>query len=134
MRYIFNSPTIWGYETAIMLGAAIYCLAYPYAQRHQAHVRVDVLYSRLSPRGKALIDVFGGILAFLPVAGALVISSWKWTINAWAIRETLTESFWYPPAYPLRTLIALGFSLLALQGLTQLFRDFFMVLRNRQHD
>jgi len=131
MRYAFNHPTMWAYESSIMLGAALYALAFSYTERHNAHVRVDVFYTRLSPRGKAIIDALGGLVIFLPVMAMLVYTSWEWTFHAWKIKEVMVLTYWYPPAYPLRTVIALGFGFLILQGLAGLFRNFYLLIRNK---
>ncbi|HUU64566.1 MAG TPA: TRAP transporter small permease subunit [Dehalococcoidales bacterium] len=131
MRYAFNHPTMWAYESSIMLGAALYALAFSYAELHNAHVRVDVFYTRLSPRGKAIIDTIGGLVIFLPVMAMLVYTSWEWMLHAWKIKETMVLTYWYPPAYPLRTVIALGFGFLLLQGLAGLFRNFYLLIRNK---
>jgi len=134
MRYVFNHPTMWAYETSIMLGCAIYAMGYCYVQRYNAHVRVDVFYTKLSPRGKAVVDVIGGVIVFLPLIAALVVASWEWMFKAWKIKEKMFESYWFPPAYPLRTAVAIGFAMLALQGLITLFRDFYRLIRNKQYD
>ncbi len=134
MRYVFNRPTMWAFETSIMLGAAIYAMAWSYAQRHRAHVRVDVLYTHLSPRKKAIIDVVGYSLFFVPLIFILVDASITNAWEAWVARERMEKTFWYPPATPLRTVVALGFVLLALQGAAQLFRDFYFLVRNKPYD
>jgi len=133
-RYAFHRPTMWAYETSIMLGCALYALGYSYVQCHRAHVRVDVFYIRLSSRGKAIIDVIGGVIFFLPLIIMLTDTSWLWMIKAWKIKEKMFETYWFPPAYPLRTAVALGFALLAMQGLAQLFRDFYQLIRNKAYD
>jgi TRAP-type mannitol/chloroaromatic compound transport system permease small subunit len=131
MRYGFNHPTMWAYESSLQLGCAMYALAYCYAQRHDAHVRVDVFYSHLSPRGKAMVDVICGIAMFLPVIVFVISASWAWTLKSWKIQEKMVETYWYPPYYPLRTVVALGWTLLGLQGLAGIIRSFHMVIRNK---
>lgn len=134
MRYAFNRPTMWAYETSIMLGCAIYAMGFAYVERHNAHVRVDVFYTRLSPRGKAIIDVIGGLLVFIPLIAILIYASWGWMIKAWIIKEKMFETFWFPPAYPLRTAVAIGFGMLALQGLVRLCRNCYLLIRNKSYD
>ena len=131
MRYGFNSPTMWGYESSMMLGTALYALAFSYTERYNAHVRVDIFYVRLSPRGKAIIDAIGGLVIFLPVIALVTYVSWAWMFHAWKIKEVMVQTYWYPPAYPLRTVIALGFGLLLLQGLAGIFRSFYLLIRNK---
>jgi len=133
MRYGFNHPTMWAYESSLQLGCAMYALAYCYAQRHDAHVRVDIFYTHLSPRGKATIDVICGLMMFLPVIGLLVGASWVWAIKSWTIQEKMVETYWYPPYYPLRTVVAIGWTMLGLQGLAGILRSFYTLIRNKAY-
>ena len=134
MRYGFNHPTMWAYESSLQLGCAMYALAYCYAQRHDAHVRVDIFYTHLSPRGKATVDVICGLMMFLPVIGLLVGASWVWAIKSWTIQEKMVETYWYPPYYPLRTVVAIGWTMLGLQGLAGILRSFYTLIRNKAYD
>jgi TRAP-type mannitol/chloroaromatic compound transport system permease small subunit len=134
MRYGFNHPTMWAYESSLQLGCAMYALSFCYAQRHDAHVRVDVFYSHLSPRGKAMVDIICGIAMFLPVIIFVISASWAWMFKSWKIQEKMVETYWYPPYYPLRTVVALGWTLLGLQGLAGIIRSFYVVIRNKPYD
>ena len=131
MRYAFTAPTMWAYETSMMIGATTYALAFAYTHRHRAHVRVDVLYTHLSPRGKAIIDVSGFLLFFFPFLSMLIYASVTGLWFSWSIGERLIESYWYPPAYPIRTVMFVGASLFFLQGAAQFTRDFYLLIRNK---
>ena len=67
LRYVFSEPNIWPYEVAIMLGSSIFVLGLSYVHRYDKHVRVDIFYSHMSPRGKGIIDVVGSLVFFFPV-------------------------------------------------------------------
>ena len=134
MRYIFHVQTLWTYELLLMMGASLYALGFGYAQRHRAHIRVDIFYARLSPRGRAIIDVLGGLLIFLPLSIALIYASASWAGHAWVIDERMPLTGWYPPIAPLRTVVAIGFCVLALQGMAQLIRDLYFLIRNKPYD
>lgn len=134
MRYVFNAPTMWAYETVIMLGAAMYVLAWSYTHLHEGHVRVDAIYTHLSPRGKAIIDVVGALLFFFPLVAAFICTSAFWMWRAWSIKEVLTEGYWYPPLSPLRTVIFIGGLLFALQGGARIFRDVYILIKNKSYD
>jgi len=131
MRYVFGAATLWAYEVGLMVGATFYALAWSYVHRHGGHIRVDVLYTRLSPRGKAIIDVVGALLLFIPLMILLVSLSVDWAWRAWEINEKMYETGWYPPAAPLRTAVALGICLFALQGIAQFIRDLYLLTRNK---
>jgi TRAP-type mannitol/chloroaromatic compound transport system permease small subunit len=123
LRYGFNAPTVWAYETMMMMGGSIYALGWGYGLLHKSHIRVDIFFSRLSARGQAIADVVLAAIFFFPLMSVLVYKSIFWMIRAWERSEVMMESYWYPPAGPFRTLIALGICVLFLQGLAKFIRD-----------
>jgi len=134
MRYVLNSPTMWAYETVIMVGAGMYVLAWSYVHREKAHIRVDVFYSRLSSRGKALVDALCTFFLFFPLISLLGYMAFTWMVRAWKIGEKSVETYWYPPIAPLRTAVFIGLVLFGLQGLAQFIRDVYLLLRNKSYD
>jgi TRAP-type mannitol/chloroaromatic compound transport system permease small subunit len=133
-RHIFGAPTIWSYDTLSMAGGALYLLGASYDYRHNAHTRVDLIYSKFSPRIQALIDLIASLFLFFPLVVVMLWFSAKWAIKAWVINEVMFTSFWYPPAAPYRTLVTLGLLLLLLQGLAQLVRDIYFLIRGTSID
>jgi TRAP-type mannitol/chloroaromatic compound transport system permease small subunit len=134
MRHAFDEPQIWATEVPIMFGATIYAMGWAYVHRHNGHIRIDVLYTRLSPRGKAIIDVLGYLLLFAPLIALLFYVSVLLARRAWLLNEVMVESYWYPPAAPLRTAVMVGFFLFTLQGLAQFIRDLYLIIRNKPYD
>jgi len=134
MRYAFNAPTVWAYETMIMLGGSIYALGWAYDYLHKSHIRIDIFYTRLSSRRKALTDLICAAIFLFPIMAILIKTSIWWAWEAWRIGEVMIESYWYPPAAPFRTAIALGICLFALQGLAQFIRDLYFVIRRKALD
>jgi len=129
MRYVFNNPTNWAYELSYMLGTAIISLGLPYVHYHASHIRVDIVYSRLSTRNRLLLDVVLTVFLFFPLV-------FMWTkvfgANAWQsflTREISYDSLWYPLLWPFKTIIVLGFFLLLLQGAVIFMRDTATLLR-----
>ncbi len=133
-RHVFGAPTIWSYDTLSMAGGALYLLGASFDYKRNAHTRVDLIYSRLSERAKALIDAVASLVLFFPLMGVLLWYSGSWTIKAWRTKEIMTNSFWYPPAGPYRTLFTVGLLLLVLQGLAQLVRDVYFVFKGESID
>lgn len=58
-----------------------------YALRHNAHVRVDFVYDRLSERKKAWINIVGTILFLLPLAVLIVYGSYDFVMDAYTTHE-----------------------------------------------
>ena len=129
-RYVFDAPTIWGFETSRMLGGSIILFGWAYCQLHHSHIRVDIFYTRFSRRKKALIDVVCSMLLFFPLFAILIKTSIPWMWSAWQVGEVMPESFWYPPAGPFRTVIVIGVCLLFLQFIAQFVRDLRILIKH----
>ena len=131
MRFVLNQPTSWAYNIAIMAGATMYALAFCYTHRNHRHVRVDVIYTRLPARGKAIIDVMGAFLVFLPLLFVITHTSLILTWEAWIKSEVLAETSWLPPLAPMRAMVTLGLVLFLFQGIAHLVRDLKVLVRGR---
>ena len=134
MRYIFSISTLWEYETVSMMGATLYGLSFAYVMRHKLNVRVDVIFSLLPRRIQAAIDSIGMLIAFFPVMVLVAISAVQTARQAFVVDERMSITGWYPPAAPLRTVLAVGFVLLLLQGLVVFIREFHYLIRNKAYD
>ena len=130
-RYVFNAPTTWGFELSCMLGASIICLGWAYVQQSESNVRVDVFYTRVSSRKKALIDVLGAAVLFFPLFVIFIKTSISWMWIAWQTGEIISRTLWYPPAGPIRTIVVVGACLLSLQVITQFIHDLHMLIKGK---
>lgn len=108
-------------ESQWYLFSLVFLLAAAYTLGRDAHVRVDVLYSRLSTKGQAWIDLAGGVLFLIPFSILMIMVSWEWVVNSWAISEMSPDPGGLP-RYPLKAVIPLAFALLILQGISQIIK------------
>lgn len=126
-RYVFNAPTLWAQETSSYLYGSFFMLGGAYVLWKDGHVRVDIFYSRLSPKGKAIVDLITFPLFFFLFISVLVWEGGRMAIWSWSIWEH-TQSPWSPPIYPLKTVIPVSALLLFLQGLARYIRDIRLLL------
>lgn len=128
-RYVFNSPTNWVHESMFLMFGMQYMLAGAYAYRDESHVRVDIVYSRLSDRGRAICDVITSVFFFLFV-GTMLVTGWRFANDAIAVGErSFTE--WGIQYWPVKLAIPLGAALLLLQGFSRLARDIATLVAGR---
>lgn len=104
------------------LFSILFLLAAPWALAQQAHVRVDVLYGRLGPKGKAWTDVLGSLLLLLPFCVFAVIVLTPSALEAFRVRETSPDAGGLV-RWPLRFVPPVAFALLALQGVAIIVRS-----------
>ena len=130
MRYFFRAPTQWVFETAMFLFAASVILGGCYVLKEKRHIGMDVLYSRLSRRKQAILDLITAF-AFFAFIGVLLYQSIILTVDSWVL-EQHSESPWMPPIYPIITTIPIAALLLLLQGIAKLIRDFRLAITGKE--
>jgi TRAP-type mannitol/chloroaromatic compound transport system permease small subunit len=118
MRYAFNTSFVFTQELEWHLFAFIFLIGGGYTLLHDGHVRVDVVYQRMKPKTRAWINFIGVIVFLLPGCLMVVITSWKFTYNAWAVMEGSPDPGGIPFRFLIKGAITAGFFLLALQGLS----------------
>ncbi len=129
-RYIFNAPTIWAHETTQHTFGAYSILAGAYVLLSRGHVKVDVIYMRLSQRGQAVLDSITYLLFFIfviPIFGYGLIQA----IDSIRIMETSFSPF-APPIWPLKTTVPIGALLILLQGIAHWIRALSMATRGKE--
>lgn len=128
-RYFFNSPTVWGNELTQLIFGAYVILSGGYILRHGGHVNVDIFYSQLSDRWKAVVDIVTFVVFFL-FSGIMLIYGSSFALESLTTYEH-SQSAWNPPIYPFKLMIPLAALLLLLQGLTKLIRDVYFLVTGK---
>jgi len=118
MRKAFDLSSNAWLEIQWYLFAAIFLLAAGYTLKHHDHVRVDVIYGRLTPRVQAWIDLAGSLLFLVPFCILMVYLSWPTVVESW-IRDEVSPDAGGLTRWPVRLLVPAGFMLLGLQGLSE---------------
>jgi TRAP-type mannitol/chloroaromatic compound transport system permease small subunit len=110
----------------------IFLLGAAYALRHEAHVRVDVLFTRLSPHGRAWVNLLGTLLLLIPFCLFILATSWPSVSNSWRVFETSPDPGGLP-RYLIKSAIPLAFLLLLLQGVVLAIKQI-AILRGEMTD
>ena len=121
LRYAFDTSSNARLEVQWYLFAGIVMLGASETLRRNEHVRVDLIYSNLPERARLWIDVVGILLFLFPFAGFMAWLCWPIAWRALASGE-MSSSAGGLVRWPVRLVIAAGFSLLVLQGLSELVK------------
>lgn len=121
MRYFFSSPTIWAFDITTQLFGLHFMILAGYALTRKAHVSVDIVTELLSPKARAVVELIGYIVFFLPFMLVLVWRSYGFAMTSWARQET-TWGIASIPIYPIKTVIVVAACLLLAQGLALMIR------------
>jgi TRAP-type mannitol/chloroaromatic compound transport system permease small subunit len=123
LRYGFSIGSISIQESVIYMHGSLFLLGAAYALKVGAHVRVDIFYRNFSTRTRAWVDSLGGIVFLIPLCAFILISSWNFVSESWAMRETSAEPGGIPAVFLLKSLVPMMAITLALQGVAEVFRN-----------
>ncbi len=121
VRYLVSMSSNGWLEVQWYLFAACVLLGAPFVLKMNEHVRVDVIYSHLSSRGQARIDLFGLIFFLMPGALLLTWMSWPWFVDSFVTHE-MSSNAGGLIRWPVKLMLPIGFGLLALQGLSEIIK------------
>jgi TRAP-type mannitol/chloroaromatic compound transport system permease small subunit len=120
-RYAFDLSSNAWLEVQWYLFAAIVMFGASYTLRVNEHVRVDILYTHLSERGKEWLDLIGTAVFLVPSMLVIAWYSWPFFLQSWATRE-ISQNAGGLTRYPVKFILPLGFTLLALQGVSEIIK------------
>jgi TRAP-type mannitol/chloroaromatic compound transport system permease small subunit len=122
-RYLLNRSSGAIQELTWHLYAAIFLLGFAQTLREDGHVRVDIFYDRLPKKGQALVNVLSTVFLLIPFCLMMIGFSWNWVSTAFQISERSPDPGGLPALWVLKGMLPLGFGLLLLQGLVELFKN-----------
>ena len=120
-RNIINFPLMWIIEMAQFIITGYYLLGGGYSMITGDHVRMDLIYSKLSEKNKAKMDAFTSFFLVFYLICLLIgsVTSLVYTI------ETNQRLFtaWAPYVWPIKTIMFIGILLMLLQSVSMFFKD-----------
>ncbi len=121
IRFVFNYSSNGLLEIQWYLFAAVFLLCSPYTLQKNEHVRIDVVSSKFSARGLAIIDIIGTIFFLLPMVVLVLWLSLPLVADSIKINE-MSANAGGLLRWPVKILLPIGFTLLALQGISELIK------------
>jgi len=133
MRYLFQQGSVALQELEWHLFALLFLLGGAYTLKHDAHVRVDVLYQSryVSDNSRAWITILGTLLFLFPFCLLIVITSWPFVENAFFYNEGSPDPGGLPYRFILKSAILIGFAMIMLQGIAEVLKNI-QILRNKE--
>lgn len=125
MRYLFNAPTVWGMELAVLLFGPYFLLGGPHLLHTRGHVALDLARQRMSAAWQRRLDLINyPVIVFF--CAVLLYFSVPSAFSAWSYRET-SFSAWNPPIWPVKAAVPLALLLMLLQALVEFLHIAFKV-------
>jgi TRAP-type mannitol/chloroaromatic compound transport system permease small subunit len=118
MRYLFKTTYVFTQELVWHLFAFIFLIGAGYTLLHDGHVRVDIIYQRLSPKGRAWVNLIGVIFFLIPGCWLVISTSAKFVGNSFSMLEGSPDPGGIPYRFIVKGTMTVGYALLLLQGIS----------------
>lgn len=126
-RYLFNISYPGVFELEWHIFSLIFLLGAAYTLKSDKHVRVDVLYSKFSEKGKAWVNLIGTIIFLVPFSVVVIKSSIPFVVNSFNILEGSPDPGGLPFRFIVKSAIPIGFSLLLLQAISLILKSILVI-------
>ena len=103
------------YAVGIMFGAS-------YAQTLDAHIRVDIIHSRLSDRWKRRWDLFGIFVLLMPFIVIIFLQSLEFVGESWRLGERSDAPLGLGWRWAIKSVIPISFALLGVATISRALR------------
>lgn len=127
LRYLFNTSFVFMAELEWHIFAFIFLMGAGYTLLHDRHVRVDIFYSILTVRGRAIINCLGVIFLLLPSCYLVITTSIPWVITAYEVGEVSIDPGGIPARFLLKGVLPVGYFLMLLQGISLFIKSIFIL-------
>src|SRR5215470_10677168 len=121
IRKIFNASSNSWLELQWVLFGIVFLLCSSWTLLSNEHIRIDIVNSQLPKRARDWIDVIGHLFFLIPVATILALLGWPFFWRSLMQNEQSTNAGGLP-VYPAKFLIPLAFTLLLMQGFSELIK------------
>lgn len=130
MRYFFKGGSITLQELEWHIFSLIFLLGTAYTFKHDDHVRLDLFYQSrfMDDIKRAWVNIIGGTLFLIPFCLLIIICSWPFVYQSFIHAEGSPDPGGLPYRWLLKSAIPLGFLLLLLQGIADIFKNLVKVI------
>jgi TRAP-type mannitol/chloroaromatic compound transport system permease small subunit len=130
-RRFFDAPHIWATEVTDFIYGPHFMLVAAYTLLYKAHVRIDVIYERFSPRTRGILDIITYMVFFFPFLIVVFYQGIIFAATSWSIGET-SESAALRILPLIKTVIPVSIGLLLIQGLATYIRAITQAIKGEE--
>jgi TRAP-type mannitol/chloroaromatic compound transport system permease small subunit len=120
-RLFLGQPVNWAIEMSQFVLSAYYLLGGAYSMQTDGHVRMDLVYGRMSPRSKAVTDAI--TILFVIFYLIVLFSGGISATNYAVVYKQKNYSSWAPLLWPIKGVMTVAILLMLLQAISTFFKD-----------
>ncbi|MGW8194275.1 MAG: TRAP transporter small permease subunit [Desulforhopalus sp.] len=128
LRYLFNTSFVFMAELEWHIFAFIFLMGAGYTLLHDNHVRVDIFYSMMDTKKKALVNILGVLVFLIPSCYLVLTTSIPWVITAYEVGEVSIDPGGIPARFLIKAILPAGYFLMLLQGVSLVIKSVCILL------
>lgn len=121
VRKIFDVSSNSWLELQWVLFGAVFLIVASWTLLENEHIRIDIVNSMFPPRVRNIIDIIGHAFFLLPLTIIMIITSFPFVLRSVRLNEQSMNAGGLPQ-WPAKMLVLIGFTLLFLQGISELIK------------
>lgn len=121
VRKVFDTSSNSWLELQWVLFSVVFLLCSPWTLLDNEHIRIDIVNQMLPKRVRDSIDVIGHVFFLMPLAVIMIITGGPFFMRSVEINEQSGNAGGLPQ-WPAKSLIIIGFTLLLVQGISELIK------------
>lgn len=123
LRYGFGHGLVLLEELEWHLYSLAFMFGLSYALITDAHVRVDLLQNKFSPKTKHWVEVLGTLFLLLPFIAAVLYHSYDFFMDSWVHNEASAAPLGLPFRWAIKAVIPLSFGMFGLAAFSRMIRS-----------
>ena len=121
VRKAFDTSSNSWLELQWVLFSIVFLLCSPWTLLDNEHIRIDIVNQMLPKRVRDSIDVVGHVAFLMPLCVIMIITGGPFFMRSVEINEQSGNAGGLPQ-WPAKSLIIIGFTLLLVQGISELIK------------
>ncbi len=130
-RYLFNNSSVMIGELQWHIFDIIFLLGLSYALQTDKHVRVDIFYAHFSKKTQAIINIISQLFLILPFTFIILYTGYTLVEMSYLQDEISSDPGGLTHRYLIKAMILLGFALLGLQSLAEVYKNFHSIKESK---
>jgi TRAP-type mannitol/chloroaromatic compound transport system permease small subunit len=121
VRKVFDTSSNAWLELQWIMFSIVFLLCSPWTLLSNEHIRIDIVNNMFPQRVRNIIDVIGHAFFLIPLCLIMIVTSYPFFTRSYAINEQSMNAGGLPQ-WPAKSLILIGFTMLLLQGISELIK------------
>jgi len=132
-RYVLNQGQIWLEDLEWHFYGLFIMVSLSYCITEDSHIRMDIIYDKLSPKKKAYVELFGMLVLSIPILIILIYHGYNFVEMAWKLSEKSPHPLGLPYRWIIKSVLPISIFLMLMASISKLIKAFVTIFGRQEH-